>query len=194
MKLYTKTGDRGQTSVKGGRVMKNDPRVEAYGTLDELNSFVGVAAAQAAALEPVQALAAELVEIQQELFDCGSDLAFASPAEDHYKVTADMTARLEGWIDAHTEAAPEIRRFILPGGSPLSASLHVCRTVCRRAERQIVTAAEAHQMSEEVLKYVNRLSDYFFAAARSANAALGEADTEYVRSAEVFRLAPRKEQ
>ncbi|WP_127532620.1 cob(I)yrinic acid a,c-diamide adenosyltransferase [Paenibacillus kobensis] len=187
MKLYTKTGDGGKTSLKGGRVSKDDSRVEAYGTLDELNSCVGIAAAQAAALPQVQALAAELVEIQQELFDCGSDLAFSAPAEPHYKVTADMIVRLEGWIDAHSDAAPAIKRFILPGGSPLSASLHVCRTVCRRAERRIVTAGAEHPVPAEVLKYVNRLSDYFFAAARSANAALGVPDTEYVRSADVFK-------
>ncbi|GMK41096.1 Cob(I)yrinic acid a,c-diamide adenosyltransferase [Paenibacillus sp. CCS19] len=187
MKLYTRTGDSGLTSLKGGRVQKDDPHVEAYGTVDELNSFVGIAAAQAAAAAATQALAAELVEIQQELFDCGSDLAFAVPAEQHYKVTAEMTERLEQWIDAHTDAAPPIQRFILPGGSELSATLHVCRTVCRRAERRIVTLSSEHPIPAEALKYINRLSDYFFAAARSANALLGVPDTEYVRSANVFK-------
>ncbi|GFN30922.1 cob(I)yrinic acid a,c-diamide adenosyltransferase [Paenibacillus xylaniclasticus] len=191
MRLYTKTGDGGTTSLKGGRVSKDDSRVEAYGTIDELNSYVGIAAAQAAALPQVQALADELIEIQQELFDCGSDLAFSAPAEPHYKVTSDMIVRLESWIDAHSDAAPAIKRFILPGGSPLSASLHVCRTVCRRAERCIVTMGSEHPVPSDVLKYVNRLSDYFFAAARAANAALGVPDTEYVRSANVF--TPRKD-
>ncbi|WP_274652650.1 cob(I)yrinic acid a,c-diamide adenosyltransferase [Paenibacillus humicola] len=187
MKLYTRTGDGGKTSVKGGRVRKDDIRVEAYGTIDELNAFVGQAAAAAAADGNLEQLAAELLEIQQELFDCGSDLAFADPEGKAYKMTAEPVQRLEAWIDAHIAAAPEVTRFILPGGSAVSALLHVCRTVCRRAERRAVTLAAGLPVNEDVLKYINRLSDYFFAAARSANAKLGVADTEYVRSAEVFR-------
>ncbi|AZN42834.1 cob(I)yrinic acid a,c-diamide adenosyltransferase [Paenibacillus albus] len=186
MKLYTRTGDKGQTSVKGGRVRKDDSRVEAYGTVDELNSFVGQAAAVAAAAG-LQELVEELLEIQQELFDCGSDLAFADPNGRELKMAPASAVRLEGWIDAHSDAAPAIRKFILPGGSEVSALLHVCRTVCRRAERRIVTLAEELQVHEPVQTYMNRLSDYFFAAARSANAKLGVPDTEYVRSADVFR-------
>ncbi|SFJ02345.1 cob(I)alamin adenosyltransferase [Paenibacillus sp. UNC496MF] len=187
MKLYTRTGDGGQTSVKGGRVRKDDVRVEAYGTIDELNSFVGLAAAMAAAREGLGALAAELREIQQELFDCGSDLAFRDPAGRELKLTADAAARLEGWIDAHDEAAPAITRFILPGGSDVAAQLHVCRTTCRRAERRAVTLSAEVEVPAPVMVYLNRLSDYFFAAARAANAKLGVTDTEYVRSADVFR-------
>lgn len=186
MKLYTRTGDAGQTSVKGGRVRKDDSRVEAYGTIDELNSFVGQAAA-AAAREGLGEMAAELMEIQQELFDCGSDLAFRDPAGREFKLTPEASARLEGWIDAHVAAAPEITRFILPGGSEMSALLHVCRTVCRRAERRAVTLSADIAVHEPVMMYLNRLSDYFFAAARAANAKLGVQDTEYIRSAEVFR-------
>ncbi|GGD49079.1 cob(I)yrinic acid a,c-diamide adenosyltransferase [Paenibacillus nasutitermitis] len=187
MKLYTRTGDEGQTSVKGGRVRKDDVRVEAYGTVDELNSFVGQAAAVAAASGKLEALVEQLIEIQQELFDCGSDLAFADPQGREWKMDALPAARLEEWIDAHVDASPDLTRFILPGGSEVSALLHVCRTVCRRAERRTVTLAAELPINNEVQKYINRLSDYFFAAARYANARLGAADTEYVRSAEVFR-------
>ncbi|MBP3962065.1 cob(I)yrinic acid a,c-diamide adenosyltransferase [Paenibacillus lignilyticus] len=186
MKLYTRTGDSGDTSVKGGRVRKDDSRVEAYGTVDELNSFVGQAAA-IAVRDGLSELAAELTEIQQELFDCGSDLAFADPSGRDLKLTDASALRLESWIDVHTAASPEIKRFILPGGSEVSAMLHVCRTVCRRAERRIVTLAAEVPVHPPVSTYMNRLSDYFFAAARFANVKLGIPDTEYIRSADVFR-------
>lgn len=186
MKLYTKTGDSGQTSLIGGRVRKDDIRVEAYGTIDELNSFVGQAAAEAAKHEPLSELAGLLVNIQQELFDCGSDLAYAKEGAP-LKITSEPAADLEAWIDRYSEEAPEITRFILPGGSSVSALLHVCRTVCRRAERRVVTLASEQAVNSEVQIYLNRLSDFFFAAARVANAKLGVSDTEYVRSAEVFR-------
>ncbi|QHW33356.1 cob(I)yrinic acid a,c-diamide adenosyltransferase [Paenibacillus rhizovicinus] len=187
MKIYTRTGDEGQTSVKGGRVRKDDSRVEAYGTIDELNSFAAHAAAVAAATGQLDELVEELMEIQQELFDCGSDLAFRDPAGREFKLTEEAAVRLEGWIDAHTEAAPEITRFILPGGSEVSALLHVCRTVCRRAERRAVTLSAEVEVHAPVMMYLNRLSDYFFAAARAANAKLGVEDTAYIRSADVFR-------
>lgn len=189
MKIYTRTGDKGQTSLIGGRVRKDDIRVEAYGTIDELNAFVGQAAAEAAKHEELKDMAEQLVDIMQELFDCGSDLAYARPGAP-LKVTEEAVVRLEAAIDRYTAEAPEITRFILPGGSTVSALLHVCRTVCRRAERRVVTLAEAHPANPanpEVQKYLNRLSDFFFAAARAANAKLGVPDTEYVRSAEVFR-------
>lgn len=185
LKLYTKTGDSGQTSLIGGRVRKDDARVEAYGTIDELNSFVGQAAAEASKHDELAEMAAVLIDIQQELFDCGSDLAYAAPGAP-LKISADPAVRLEGWIDQYSGEAPEITRFILPGGSSVSALLHVCRTVCRRAERRVVTLAGEHAVNQEVLTYLNRLSDFFFAAARAANAKLGVNDTEYVRSAHVF--------
>ncbi|MFC5648121.1 cob(I)yrinic acid a,c-diamide adenosyltransferase [Paenibacillus solisilvae] len=191
MKLYTRTGDEGKTSVIGGRVRKDDSRVEAYGTIDELNSFVGQAAAAALSTGQLNELNVQLVEIMQELFDCGSDLAFADPEGRSFKMSAEPASRLESWIDELTDAAPEITRFILPGGSEVSALLHVCRTVCRRAERRIVTLSDELAINQEVLKYMNRLSDYFFAAARAANAKLGVPDTEYVRSAEVFRKSSK---
>lgn len=186
MKLYTRTGDEGKTSLIGGRVRKDDLRVEAYGTIDELNSFVGLAAAEAAKHETLQELAGWLTDIQQELFDGGSDLAYAREGAP-LKLSGEPAKRLEQWIDRLVAEAPEITRFILPGGSAAAAALHVCRTVCRRAERRVVAMLAEHPANPEVAVYLNRLSDFFFVAARAANAKLGVPDTEYVRSAEVFR-------
>lgn len=186
MKLYTRGGDKGMTSVIGGRVAKTDAKIEAYGTIDELNSFVGLAAAKATALTETKELGGQLYEIMQELFDAGSDLAYATPGHP-YKLEEQAAVRLEQWIDEHTAAAPPLTKFILPGGSELSAALHICRTVCRRAERRTVALAQQEEVNGAVLIYLNRLSDYFFAAARIANANIGVEDTEYVRSANVFK-------
>ncbi|MDQ6422997.1 cob(I)yrinic acid a,c-diamide adenosyltransferase [Paenibacillus sp. LHD-117] len=193
MQLYTKTGDKGETSLIGGRVRKDDSRVEAYGTIDELNSFVGLAAAELNRHEPLRELAGRLVDIQQELFDCGSDLAYAKEGAP-FKMDGIPAARLEEWMDGYVAETPEITRFILPGGSAASSMLHVCRTVCRRAERRVVTLAGEHPINGDVLVYLNRLSDFLFAAARLANAKLGEPDTEYIRSAEVFRKGKGKKE
>lgn len=185
MRIYTRTGDEGQTSVIGGRVSKDDLQVETYGTIDELNCFVG----QAASLmegEVFADLRDNLIEIMHELFDCGSDLAFVKLSESKYKVRADMVERLEQWIDRYLEETPELERFILPGGTQLAATLHVCRTVCRRAERRVVTLGQQKEINPEVRRYLNRLSDYFFIAARTANVRSGVPDIEYVRSKKVF--------
>ncbi|MBB6669704.1 cob(I)yrinic acid a,c-diamide adenosyltransferase [Cohnella nanjingensis] len=201
MKLYTRTGDEGRTSVIGGRVSKDDARVEAYGTIDELNAFVGqtaaaIARAQTSSGEGAREgqpgwwddLLQDLTVVQHELFDCGSDLSYAAPAPEQLKVSPEMTARVEGWIDRLEAETPPIQRFILPGGSEAAALFHVCRTVCRRAERRVVTLAAAGQpCPAEVRTYLNRLSDYFFAAARAANARLGVGDIEYERGANVFK-------
>ncbi|RKP53956.1 cob(I)yrinic acid a,c-diamide adenosyltransferase [Cohnella endophytica] len=190
MKIYTRTGDEGKTSViGGGRVTKDDARVEAYGTIDELNCFVGQAVSvisREAVGEWVDMLQ-QLLLIQHELFDCGSDLSYAVPESEKMKVKPEMTERLESWIDAYEAETPPIARFILPGGSEQAALLHVCRTVCRRAERRVVTLAAEQACPDEVRKYLNRLSDYFFAAARAANARLETIDVEYERGAQVFR-------
>ncbi|MBH5317326.1 cob(I)yrinic acid a,c-diamide adenosyltransferase [Paenibacillus sp. GSMTC-2017] len=185
MRLYTKTGDMGETSLIGGRVRKDDARVEAYGTIDELNSFVGVAVAETGKHACLHELTDILIDIQQELFDCGSDLAYAQEGAP-LKVNAEPSERLEALIDQYIVEAPELTRFILPGGSSASSMLHVCRTVCRRAERRVVTLSGEHAINGDVLVYLNRLSDFFFAAARVANAKLAVPDTEYVRSANVF--------
>jgi len=187
MKIYTRTGDKGQTSVIGGRVNKDDIRVEAYGTVDELNCFVG----QAMSLmnpEKFGDLLEDLLQIQHELFDCGSDLAKLKETEKHpFKVTAAMVEALEPWIDKYDAETPDLTRFILPGGSSTSSALHICRTVCRRAERRVVTLAREQEINPEVLRYLNRLSDLFFTIARTANFREGQSDVEYIRSAEVFR-------
>ena len=190
MKIYTRTGDGGKTGVIGARVDKDHVRVEAIGTIDELNSFVGVAAALAGQSGRCRDLAEQLALIQHELFDCGSDLAVVrkdgAARNAEYKVKAELTSRLEAWIDAFDAETEPIRRFILPGGDLLAAELHVCRTVCRRAERRVVTLAKTEEINPEARRYLNRLSDYFFAAARAANARAGVADVEYARGADVF--------
>lgn len=185
MRLYTKTGDKGQTSVIGKRVDKDDIRVEAYGTVDEANAFVGEAMTR---LHPDRDgdVLAQLTEIQHELFDCGGDLA-AVKGKRPYKMSADKVERLERWIDEHIANAPEVKRFILPGGSPASSALHIARTLVRRAERRAVTLQKHEEINEEAVKYLNRVSDYFFALARVMNAREGVGDVEYVRSGEVFR-------
>lgn len=185
MRIYTRTGDEGETSVIGGRVLKDDLQVEAYGTIDELNCFVGQVISLMEA-ESLQDLKENMIEIQHELFDCGSDLAFVKLSESKYKVGPDKVTRLEQWMDAYMEETPELERFILPGGTLLASTLHVCRTVCRRAERRVVTLGREKEINPDVRRYLNRLSDYFFVVARTANARSGVADIEYVRSKKVF--------
>ncbi|WP_102272723.1 cob(I)yrinic acid a,c-diamide adenosyltransferase [Cytobacillus massiliigabonensis] len=192
MKIYTRTGDKGKTSIIGGRVDKDDIRVEAYGTVDEANCFVGQAMTQ---LDPAvfQDVLEDLEKIQHELFDCGGDLANVTKKRE-LKLTMEAVEHLEKRIDAFTEEAPKIERFILPGGTPASASIHIARTVTRRAERLVVSLMKADpEVSEVSLKYINRLSDYFFALARVINFRLNTKDVEYIRSAKVFREGKRKE-
>src|SRR5690606_515770 len=155
-------------------------QVEAYGTVDELNAFVGVAMS-AMDKEKYEDMLEDLLNIQHELFDCGSDLAIFKAGVRPYKVTAEMTVSLEALIDKYDAETPDIERFILPGGSSVSSALHVCRTVCRRAERRVVTLAERQEINEHVRTYLNRLSDLFFTIARTANVRDGVADVEYVR-------------
>ena len=192
MRIYTRTGDKGQTSIIGGRVDKDDVRVEAYGTVDEVNCFVGQAVTQ---LQPelFQDVREDLEKIQHELFDCGGDLANVTKKREP-KLTAEAIAYLEARIDAFIEEAPELERFILPGGSSGAATLHIARTVTRRAERLVVKLMkEDSGLSDLPLQFLNRLSDYFFAVARVVNFRLGVKDVEYVRSAPVFRDGKRKE-
>ncbi|MEX0417427.1 cob(I)yrinic acid a,c-diamide adenosyltransferase [Bacillus sp. C30] len=191
MKLYTKTGDKGETSVIGGRVDKDHIRVEAYGTIDEANSHIGYAMSKLQE-ECFRNIYNELENIQHELFDCGGDLAILEK-KIPYKVTIEMVEYLERRIDSYTEEAPPLERFILPGGSEISAALHIARTVIRRAERCIVSLQKEGETNEIVLKYVNRLSDYLFALARVINARLQVKDVEYNRSALVFRNKEEKE-
>ena len=186
MKIYTKTGDKGKTSLIGGRVDKDNLRVEAYGTLDELNSFIGKAMTELD--EQIFAdILVDLEAIQNELFDGGTDLANVMK-ERHYKLSEEPVEVLEQRIDKLMEEAPPLEKFILPGGSPAAATIHIARTITRRAERQTVTLMKAEEdVSRIVGRYLNRLSDYLFVAARIANSRVNIPDNEYVRSAKVFR-------
>ncbi len=186
MKLYTKTGDKGKTSLMGGRVNKDDLRVEAYGTIDELNSFIGKAMTELDA-NLFKDILEDLETIQHELFDCGGDLANITK-ERKYKLQEASIEVLEKRIDALTEEVPPLKRFILPGGTQAAATLHIARTVCRRAERRVVTLMNAvEEVPSVVQKYLNRLSDYFFAVARAVNYRLNVNDVEYIRSGDVFK-------
>lgn len=175
-RVYTKRGDFGETSLVGGqRVAKDDLRIEAYGTVDELNSFMGLARVSAEALP---ALAAILLRVQHELFNLGSILA-TLPEDVHPKqprVTPLEVEQLEREIDAMNEDLPALRSFVLPGGNRLNAELHVCRTVCRRAER-ILTDLQRHDATvQDALIYVNRLSDALFVWSRWATHQLKETE------------------
>ena len=186
MKIYTKTGDKGQTSLIGARADKDAPRIEAYGTIDEVNSFIGKAMTE---LDPskFEDLLTDLEAIQNELFDCGGDLADVRPTP-QYKMTEAPVEVLEKRIDDLMEEPPLLERFILPGGSHAGATLHIARTITRRAERQTVTLRKSgEEFPLVVQRYLNRLSDYLFAAARVVNSRLDVPDNEYVRSAKVFK-------
>lgn len=173
LKIYTKTGDDGTTSLfDGTRVSKTHPRVVAYGAVDELNAYLG--AAIAAGLKPE--LAAQVTHIQRDLFAVGARLAdprhkIASRVEKVSIGDADV-ARLEGWIDGLEESLPPLRHFILAGGAPGGAALHVARTVCRRAEAEALRIVDG-DVEAVVLTYLNRLSDLLFVMARAANASAG---------------------
>ncbi|NRD79320.1 cob(I)yrinic acid a,c-diamide adenosyltransferase [Bacillus sp. BRMEA1] len=193
MRIYTRTGDQGKTSIIGGRVDKDDTRVEAYGTVDEVNCFVGQAITE---LDPVlfKDVLEDLEKIQHELFDCGGDLANVSKKRE-VKLQIESIQYLEQKIDEYMKEAPELERFILPGGTKPSASIHIARTITRRAERLVVKLLKADPtIPEMTLKFLNRLSDYFFALARVINYRLNVKDVEYVRSAKVFREGSRKDE
>lgn len=171
-RIYTKTGDGGETRLASGApVSKTDPRVEAYGAVDELNAVIGVARLHSGQNDRIDAM---LGRIQNELFDLGADLATPTepaPKWEALRILDSQVERLETEIDWMNESLRPLDSFILPGGSPLSAHLHVARTVCRRAERETIRAIEAGcGVSLVALRYLNRLSDHLFVAARRANA------------------------
>ena len=179
MKIYTKTGDAGETSLfDGTRVSKTDPRVVAYGEVDELQAALGVA--NAAAIDPQ--LAGMIVALQRDLFALGARLADPS-----HRIAARVTkividdnsvTRLEEWIDALDAELPPLRHFILSGGCPAGASLHLARTICRRAERATLALSEG-AVEPIVRTYLNRVSDLLFVMARAANHRAGVAETEW---------------
>ncbi|MEM9366736.1 MAG: cob(I)yrinic acid a,c-diamide adenosyltransferase [Planctomycetota bacterium] len=194
MKIYTRTGDAGTTGLFGGpRVAKDDTRIEAYGTVDELNAVIGVARSQ---LEPGWAdIDEQLRCFQHELFSIGAELASPDPdAFDLRLITQHHVERIEGWIDDLEKPLPPLKQFILPAGHPASAAVHHCRGVCRRAERRVVTLSQPEMASESpptspapttvsqsLIHYLNRLSDYLFVLSRSINHRAGHTDEPWVK-------------
>ncbi len=185
MKIYTKTGDKGMTKLVGSStVAKDSDRVESYGTMDELNSWVGYIISQLQSEH--LAIKDELRLIQNYLFDAGTDLSTPIEAQRPFKLQKESTVWLEGQIDRYTAQSPDIDRFILPGGSPEASMVHVARTITRRGERAIVRLNWTAKINDQVLIFINRLSDYFYALARYLNAAINQVDIFYERSEKVF--------
>ena len=182
-KIYTRTGDDGTTALGSGRrVSKYDLRVEAYGTLDETNAAIGIARLYTKDGPP--SLDAMLARIQNDLFDLGADLCFPDETKDargRLQVTDTQVARLESEIDTLNRDIEPLRSFVLPGGSPASSHLHLARTISRRAERLMVALAarQGESVGDAALRYINRLSDFLFVAARFANDK-GKSDVTWV--------------
>jgi len=185
MKIYTKQGDHGDTQLIGQKVKKTHERVEAYGTVDELNCAVGLAITFLSP-EKHKDMIDELINIQHELFDLGGDLANVTNNQ-KWSMKKEYIDVLEHSIDKYWDESPELRKFILPGGEQGAAQLHVCRTVTRRAERLVVKANEKSVTPPYSISYLNRLSDYFFAIARAVNAREGTEDILYERGKDVFK-------
>jgi cob(I)alamin adenosyltransferase len=185
VKIYTRTGDGGETALfGGGRVDKHHLRVRAYGSVDELNSFLGWAITQL----PDHDERSRLSLVQNDLFAVGAELATPPPSADRPRPdTPDLPlARIEtmeSWIDEAQAAVEPLREFVLPGGSPGAAALHVARTVCRRAEREVVALSREAEVHEGVSRYLNRLSDLLFALARRVNARAGVPDVTWDKEA-----------
>ena len=168
-RIYTRTGDGGKTRLATGEpVAKTHPRVEAYGAVDELNALLGVARTHLGAAADLDAI---LARVQNDLFDLGADLATPERPQEDLRILDSQVARLEAEIDTMNAELEPLTSFVLPGGSPAAAALHVARTVCRRAERVTIglAAIEDESVSAPALKYLNRLSDLLFVAARFAN-------------------------
>lgn len=183
-RIYTRTGDGGETALgDGARVSKTHLRVEAYGTVDEVNATLGLAR-----LDAEGETDAAIERIQNDLFDLGADLCVpdlegdATAQHPRLRMTASQTARLEAEIDVMNAVLEPLRSFVLPGGSRLAAHLHLCRTVCRRAERLVVGLAAKEPVNAEAVRFLNRLSDWFFVASRAANDG-GRADVLWVPGA-----------
>ena len=189
--IYTRTGDTGKTRIGGGTaVEKNDARVDAFGELDHVNSWCGLVEATLAKDKHADDIRKDLRTIQQFLFDCTSDLSVPSGHREN-KITAEHIQWLEQKIDEHSKETSEIQYFIIPGGTEASGWMHVLRTTTRNAERKVVTfmQAEPEEVNPFVLKFVNRLSDYFFEVARVLNERNKVEDIAYERSEKVFYLS-----
>lgn len=183
MKIYTRTGDDGDTALfGGGRVPKAHARVEAYGTVDELNAVIGLAIAQT----DDEQIRTRLQTVQHDLFSLGADLATPPPRDGRRRpstpeLPVDRVAEMEAWIDEADDELAPLKAFVLPGGTAGAAALHLARTVCRRAEREVVRLASAEPVSEAVVPYLNRLSDLMFTFARLENHRAGVPDVEWVK-------------
>jgi cob(I)alamin adenosyltransferase len=176
MKIYTKTGDSGETGLfRGSRVPKHDLRVEAYGNVDECNAMLGICLTQIKH-DPIKQL---ISAIQHELFEIGADLATPpqNQNDSRWRIHHDMTARLEKQIDHFEAQLPELTNFILPGGTLGGSFLHYARAVCRRAERSVTRLAEQQDINQEIIRYLNRLSDLLFVLARAENHQAGSSET-----------------
>ena len=182
-KVYTRTGDSGKTGLVGGkRLPKDHPRIEAFGSVDELNSVIGIALSylvQKEVSKRREKMESILEAIQQKLFDTGSELATlpGDEYEGQINIKAEDSEWLEEIIDAMNEELQPLKSFILPGGTSLNAFLHQARTVCRRAERDIIKLNQIDLVNPEIIKYINRLSDYLFVAGRWVTETLGETET-----------------
>jgi cob(I)alamin adenosyltransferase len=174
MKIYTRTGDGGETGLwGGGRISKDAARIHAYGTIDECNAAIGAART----FKPDPELDKMLETIQSRLFVAGADLATPGDKETAIeRIKNKDAAELEGWIDRLEESLPKLKQFIIPGGTSVAASLHLARTVCRRAERWAVTLVAQDETHRPALVFLNRLSDFLFVAARKANHSAGLVD------------------
>lgn len=200
-RLYTRSGDDGTTGLfGGGRVSKDHPRVEAYGTIDELNAAIGLAAAEVAhelndaretasegghggARKVLELLAHIFVDLQSRLFDIGADLATPEGSKQEAKIlriSDEQVAEVEQWIDEIDAGNAPMRSFVMPGGSELAARLHVARTICRRAERAMIHLRHTEPVSGGAIVYINRVSDMLFAMARRVNKEAGVADVPWV--------------
>jgi len=179
MKIYTKTGDDGTTGLFGaGRVAKSSQRIETYGTVDELNSVIGILCAQSGA----EYFKAVLQDIQESLFVLGADLATPLESKTTYnipRIEEPDVKKLESLIDSEELYLPPLEKFVLPGGSALAGYFHLARTVCRRAEREVVVLSESEDLGEFDIQFLNRLSDLFFVFARRANQLAGITDVEW---------------
>jgi cob(I)alamin adenosyltransferase len=181
MRIYTRTGDKGDTGLfGGGRVSKHHPRVEAYGDVDELNAVIGLARS----IELMPRIDEVLAPIQRDLFSLGALLATPQPEKvreqlEKARIDDERIAQLEHAIDEGEAELEPLRSFILPGGTPKSAALHVARTVCRRAERRVIALQEEVELPQLVVRYLNRLSDLLFVLARVANRRAGAAEVTW---------------
>lgn len=197
MKIYTKTGDSGTTGLFGGpRVAKDDCRIEAYGTVDELNAVIGLVRHELASESDSDdqmpnadriKFDDQLAKVQHELFSLGAELATPQPDEYSLRVIdGNHVERIEGWIDEAEQTLPPLKQFILPGGTAVASHLHVARAVCRRAERRVITLSDSldateAEISAALVVYLNRLSDWLFVASRYANHVCGKEDHPWVK-------------